>query len=101
MNQTNIKVDPDDKKMKLDRFMVKKIILGMVRRDQFLYLSFRFDYKFSLRLLQYFSLDFSILCLIASFSFYTFFFFHPHPPCAGQIFSASTLSHQHLLEVLM
>ena len=30
MNQTNIKVDPDDKKMKLDRFVVKKIILGTV-----------------------------------------------------------------------
>ena len=24
MNQTNIKVDPDDKKMKLDKFVVKK-----------------------------------------------------------------------------
>ena len=28
MNQTNIKVDPDDKKMKLDKFMVKKIVIG-------------------------------------------------------------------------
>ena len=51
MNQTNIKVDPDDKKMKLDRFMVKKIIIGIVRRYQFLYLTFRFDYKVSSRLL--------------------------------------------------
>ena len=24
MNQTNIKVDPDEKKMKLDKFVVKK-----------------------------------------------------------------------------
>ena len=31
MNQTNIKVDPDNKKMKLDRFMVKKIILEIGR----------------------------------------------------------------------
>ena len=31
MNQTNIKVDPDDKKMKLDKFVVKKkIVLGPI-----------------------------------------------------------------------
>ena len=30
MNQTNIKVDPDDKKMKLNKFVVKKIVFGMV-----------------------------------------------------------------------
>ena len=51
MNQTNIKVDLDDKKMKLDRFVVKKIVLGTIRGDQFLYLSFRFDYKVSSRFL--------------------------------------------------
>ena len=74
MNQTNIKVDPDDKKMKLDRFMVKKIILGMVRRDQFLYLSFRFDYKVSSRLLQCFSLCFPIRLSHCSHSLYISFF---------------------------
>ena len=30
MNQTNIKVDSDDKKMKLDKFVVKKIVFGIV-----------------------------------------------------------------------
>ena len=60
MNQTNIKVDPDNKKMKLDRFMVKKIILGIIRGDHFLYISFKFDYKVSSRLLQCFSLCFPI-----------------------------------------
>ena len=40
MNQTNIKVDSDDKKMKLDKFVVKKIVFDIVRRDQFLYLFF-------------------------------------------------------------
>ena len=74
MNQTNIKVDLDDKKMKLDRFMVKKIILGMVRRDQFLYLSFRFDYKVSSRLLQCFSLCFPICLSRCSHSLYISFF---------------------------
>ena len=33
MNQTNIRVDLDDKTMKLDRFVVKKIVLGTVRGD--------------------------------------------------------------------
>ena len=58
MNQTNIKVDPDDKKMKLDKFVVKKIVLGPIRGDQFLYPSLRFDYKINSRLLQSFSLPF-------------------------------------------
>ena len=60
MNQTNIKVDPDDKKMKLYKFVVKKIIPGIIRGDQLLYLSFRFDYKVSSRLLQCSSLPFPI-----------------------------------------
>ena len=57
MNQTNIKVYLDDKKMKLDKFMVKKIVIGTIKGDQFLYLSFKFDYKVSSRLLQCFSLS--------------------------------------------
>ena len=60
INQTNIRVDLDDKTMKLDRFVVKKIVLGTVRGDQFLYLSSRFDYKVSFRFLQCFSLRFLI-----------------------------------------
>ena len=60
MNQTNIKVDSDDKMMKLYKFVVKKIIIGIIRGDQFLYLSFRFDYKVSSRLLQCSSLHFPI-----------------------------------------
>ena len=30
MNQTNVKVDPVDKKMKLDRFAGKKIVIGTI-----------------------------------------------------------------------
>ena len=33
MNQTNVKIDPDDKRMKLNRFVVKKIVIGIVRGD--------------------------------------------------------------------
>ena len=70
MNQTNIKVDSDDKKMKLHRFVVKKIVLGTVRGDQFLYLSFKFDYKVSFRFLQCFSLCFLIPSSLLSFPLY-------------------------------
>ena len=38
MSQTKSKVDPDDKKMKIDWFNIKKIVLGIVREDQFLYI---------------------------------------------------------------
>ena len=34
----NNKVDLDDKRMKIDKFKLKKIILGTVQGDQFLYI---------------------------------------------------------------
>ena len=37
MNQTTSKVDPDDKKIKIDWFNLKKIVFDTVR-DQFLYI---------------------------------------------------------------
>ena len=47
MNQATSKVDSDDKKVKIDWFNLKKIVLGTVRGDQFLYISLKFDYKFN------------------------------------------------------
>ena len=47
MNQTISKVNSDDKKMKIDWFILNKIVLGIVRGDQFLYISLKFDYKFN------------------------------------------------------
>ena len=44
MNQTTSKVDFDDKKMKLDWF--NQIVLGTILGDEFLCISFKFDYKF-------------------------------------------------------
>ena len=38
MNQTTSKVDFDDKRMKVDKFKLKEIVLGTVRGDQFLYI---------------------------------------------------------------
>ena len=39
MSQTTSKVDLDDKKMKIDWLNLKKIILNIIRGDQFLYIS--------------------------------------------------------------
>ena len=47
MNQIITKLDSDDKRMKIDKFKLNKIVLGVVRGDQFLYISLKFDYKFS------------------------------------------------------
>ena len=38
MNQAPSKVDFDEKIMKIDKFKLKKIVLGIVRGDQFLYI---------------------------------------------------------------
>ena len=47
MSWTTSKVDSYDKKMKIDWFNLKKIVLGTIRGDQFLYISPKFGYKFS------------------------------------------------------
>ena len=41
MSQTTNKVDPNDKKVKIDLFDLKKIVLSTIREDQFLYISFQ------------------------------------------------------------
>ena len=41
VNQTTSKVYFDDKRMKVDKFKLKKIIVGTVRGDQFLYIDFQ------------------------------------------------------------
>jgi len=42
-----MKVDSNDKKIKINWFNLKKIFLGTVRGDQFLYISHKLDYKFN------------------------------------------------------
>ena len=39
MSQTTDKVDPNDKKIKIDWFNLKKIVIDTIRKDQFLYIS--------------------------------------------------------------
>ena len=87
MNWTTIMVGLDDLKAKINKFYPKKIVLGTIRGDVFLYiyLSFEFDYKSS-------SCYYSIFLLISqslssgySFSFILSSFFHLHPPCVDQV----------------
>ena len=47
MNQKTSKVDSDDKRMKIDKFILEKIVLSIVRGVQFLYISLKFGYKCS------------------------------------------------------
>ena len=46
MNWTTNKVDPNDKDKKIDKFLLKKVVLSTVRGDQFLCIALRFYYKF-------------------------------------------------------
>ena len=61
MSWTTNKVGSNDKNRKIDWFRLKKIVLGIVWWDQFLYISHKFDYKFGSWLLQCFSLYFDPL----------------------------------------
>ena len=61
MIQTNTKVNWNDKRMKIDEFMLKKNVLGRIQGAQLFYIALRFDYKIGSWLLQYFPLNFSIL----------------------------------------
>ena len=45
MNKKTSKVDSDDKRMKIDKFLLEKIVLDTVRGVQFLYISLKFGYK--------------------------------------------------------
>ena len=47
MDQITIKVNSDDERMKMNKFELKKIVIGTVRGDQFLYISLKFDYKYN------------------------------------------------------
>ena len=40
-------VDPNDNKVKIDWFYLKKVVLGTVRGYQFLYIILEVDYKYS------------------------------------------------------
>ena len=85
MSWVAIIMDPDDNKVKVDLFYLKKIVLGTVRRDYFLYILHVVCYKYSSNC---YSVSFSILRFLSlrvSLLFYTIFPFHLYPPCPNQI----------------
>ena len=47
MSWVTIIMDSDDKKVNIDWFYLKKIVIDIIREDQFLYISFEFGYRHS------------------------------------------------------
>ena len=47
MSGVAIVVDPNDNKVEINRFLLKKIVIGTVWGDQFLYIFLNFDYKYN------------------------------------------------------
>ena len=86
MNWTTIMVGLDNLKAKINRFYVKKIVLGTIRGDVFLYVSL-------LNLItspifvatMFFNLSSNPLSSGYYFSFILSSFFHLHPPRADQV----------------
>ena len=79
MSLVIIIMDSDDNKINIDWFYLKKIVIDIVRGDQFLYISLEFDYKHSSCC---YSIFFSILqspFLKAFFLFYIIFLLYLHP----------------------
>ena len=73
MSWVAIIVDPNDNKVKVDWFYLKKIVIGTVQGDQFLIIFLEVDYKYSS---YYYNISLSILrspSLRVSLLFYTLF----------------------------
>ena len=47
MSWVAIIIGLDDRKVKMDRFYLKKIIIGIVREDQFMYILLEVVYKYN------------------------------------------------------
>ena len=47
MSLVAIIVDPNDNKVKIDWFYLKKTVIGTIRGDLFLYIILEVDYKYS------------------------------------------------------
>ena len=47
MSGVVILVDPNGNKVEIDWFLLKKIVIGTVRGDRFLYTFLNFDYKYN------------------------------------------------------
>ena len=77
---------PDHNKVKINWFYLKKIVLGTIRGDQFLYISLEFDYKHGPCCYSLFFLNFPIPFLQGFFFYFILSsFFYLYPPCVDQI----------------
>ena len=79
MSWVAIIMDPDDNKVKIDWFSLKKIVLGIVRGDRFLYIFLEVGYKYSSYCYNISFLIFRSLFLRASLLFYIIFFLSSLP----------------------
>ena len=80
MSWVTVTMDPIDNKVKIDWIYIRKIVIGTVREDQFLYILFEICFKYNF---DCHSVSFSILrspFLRVSPLFYTIFPFHLYPP---------------------
>ena len=78
-------MDPNDNKVKIDQFYLKKIVLSTIQGDQFLYIFLEFDYKYSSCCYSLFFLIPDPPLLGPSLCFITSSSFHIYPPCVDQI----------------
>ena len=91
-------MDPDDKKVKIDWFYPKRIVLSTIREDQFLYISLELDYRHSFCCYNVFLLILPPI-LSAFFIFYTTSLLSSPPSMCRSDRLCRSLSHQHLPEV--
>ena len=73
MSWITIIMDPDDNKVKIEWIYPKKIVIGTIQGDQFLYIFLEFDYKHSFYCYSIFLSILRSLSLRVFFLFYTIF----------------------------
>ena len=61
MSWVTIIMNPDDSKVKVDKFYLKKIVIDTVREDQFMYILLEVDYIYSVNGYSISFFNFSIL----------------------------------------
>ena len=85
MSWVAIMVDPNDNKVEIDWFLLKKIILNTIQGDQFLYIFLEFDYKYIFQCYSILLSNFQSPLSRPPFYFILSFPFHLCPPRVDQI----------------
>ena len=74
MSWVTLIMNLDHNKVKIDWFYLKKIVIGIIRGDQFLYIFLEFGYKYSSCCYSFFLLILRSLSLRVFFLFYAIFY---------------------------